>query len=99
MDEDGFGPCERAWRAHFATADAAQQRRARLVMAEDELPVVVVPSWYGPEQREAVFALALANRYLRLFGLAALIWAVGLQERLPEALAALGPGEEQPAAD
>lgn len=93
------GLCERAWRVHFATADAGQQRRARLVMAEDELPVVVVPTWYAAEQREAVFALAVMNRYLRLFGEAALIEAVGLQHRLPEALATMGPGEQGAAAD
>jgi len=93
------GPCERAWRVHFGTADAGQQRRARLVMAEGEPPVVVVPRWYAGEQREAVFALAILNRYLRLFGEAALVEAVGLQHRLPEALATMGPDEQGAAAD
>lgn len=89
-DAGAAGPCERAWRAHFAAGELTFLARERLVMAADEPPLLLLPGWYGAHQREQAFAWAVLERYVRLFGEAELIKAVGWQDRLPEALAAVG---------
>lgn len=92
-DTQGVGPCETAWSAHFGVAELPCLTRERLVLAEGEVPLLVLPTRYDAEQRERACAWAVLMRYLKLFGQAELNWAVGLQHRLPEALAVVGAGE------